>query len=300
MASEWHVLGAGSIGCLFASALHRAGCDTTLILRDEKLTRERGSATVRIAAHKNITEIPLPISTPAGVEHISHLLVTTKAYDAGAALASIAHRLDENSHILVLVNGMGVLPELEAAHPGLKFYGATTTEGAFRTSRWEIVHAGTGITKIGRGAVKKTPVWFEDWSRLSVSCVWEEDIEAALWQKLAVNCAINPMTALFRCNNGQLLSRGDLAGQLAALCDEISTISAAAGQTATADGLYQRVGDVIEKTADNRSSMLQDVLAGRSTEIEYISGYLVGVARRLQLPAPLNEDLLTKIRNIHP
>jgi 2-dehydropantoate 2-reductase len=293
-------LGAGSIGCLFASALHRAGCDTTLILRDEKITGGRGSTAVRITAHKNIIESPLPISTPADAEYVSHLLVTTKAYDAGAALASIAHRLDENSHILVLVNGMGVLPELEAAHPGLKFYAATTTEGAFRRSRWEIVHAGTGITKIGRGTDKKIPAWFEDWSKLSVACVWEQDIEAALWQKLAVNCAINPMTALFRCNNGQLLARGDLAGQLAALCDEISTTSAAAGQTATADGLYRRVVNVIENTADNRSSMLQDVLAGRSTEIEYISGYLVGVARRLQVPAPLNEDLLIRIRNIHP
>jgi 2-dehydropantoate 2-reductase len=301
MASHWHVLGAGAIGCLLASKLQQAGCEVTLIVRGNGADTSAGDSptTVKITSGGRATTSDFPVSLPTDTRKVSHLLLTTKAYDARSALASIAHRLDEHSTILLMTNGMGVCEEVQSDHPQLHFYCGTTTEGAYRQSASHIVHAGNGITKIGGENCVQPPPWFIDWSGLSIACAWDGDINRALWEKMAVNCAINPLTALFRCANGELLSRPEIAQQLGIVCAEIVAVSAAAGQSLPTNGLSQMVEEVIAKTAVNRSSMLQDVLAGRPTEIEYISGYLVRRAKELKLPTPLNEHLLAEVGKLN-
>jgi len=294
MAPHWHILGAGAIGSLFASQLHQSGCAVTLLSRQEQrdpvvLTIEQGDV------RQNLS---LARMGPAATGYISHLLVTTKAYDARTALAGVAHCLDEQSHIVLLVNGMGVLEELLADHPHLNFYAGTTTEGAYRAANGNIVHAGTGVTRLGHCASQPSPAWFQDWVAMSTHCVWDEDILTALWQKLAVNSAINPLTAIHRCNNGELLTTPAVADELRELCGEIARIAEAAGQGEIASNLQQTVEDVARDTSKNRSSMLQDVLAQRRTEIEHINGFLANTAKRLQIPAPLNTHYLNAVRNL--
>lgn len=240
----------------------------------------------------------MPASYTQDNDPIQHLLITTKAYDAVGALTSLKHRLDGNSHILLMVNGMGLLEDLEEKFPQLRFYAGTTTEGAYRRSKHDIVHAGTGVTKIGRANITDPPSWFSDFSSLEISCIWEREIHSALWQKLAVNCAINPLTAIHRCPNGDLRHREPLATKLHQLCDEIAAIAIAANQNELAGDLHRQVNKVISSTAANRSSMLQDIEANRRTEIDYISGYLIQVAAQLNIPAPVNKKMLHEIRKL--
>jgi 2-dehydropantoate 2-reductase len=82
------------------------------------------------------------------------------------------------------------------------------------------------------------------------------------------------------------------------LCEEIAAISRAAGYTSAAEGLEQAVTDVIAGTANNRSSMLQDVQGGHRTEIDYISGYLLAVARRHGIAAPGNQSLFERVHDM--
>lgn len=299
MDNGWHILGAGSIGSLFAAALSDSGCTTTLLLRNnDKETSDTGRLrTFYLRQNGQKRQFVLPASPASESNYISHLLLTTKAYDACAALGGIAHRLDEHSSILLLVNGMGVLQELEAEYPNLHYYCGTTTEGAYRQSPENFIHAGTGITKFGGGNVAP-PQWFNQWQKLALACIWETDIEQTLWHKLAVNCAINPLTALHQCKNGELLESTALSKKLGLLCDEIAAISKSAGYTKTAERLHLDVAEVITNTAKNRSSMLQDIMAKKPTEISYISGYMVKTAERLGIPAPINADLLNRVREL--
>ncbi|MEH6580448.1 MAG: 2-dehydropantoate 2-reductase [Halioglobus sp.] len=297
MVSHWHILGAGAIGGLFAAALERLNGHTSLLTRGDTVsdTADPGRRTLNILSGDSTTTVDFPTSTASETGYISHLLITTKAYDVAAALAAVSHRLDEGSHILLMVNGMGILEILEKDYPHWRFYVGTTTEGAYRTSGNTIVHAGIGFTRIGRANTDSPPAWFEGWRTLPLPCHWDADITEVLWQKMVVNSAINPLTALAACPNGALLSRPDLSAQLKGLCDEIATISAAAGHHAIASELHDTVREVITGTANNRSSMLQDIEAARQTEVEYISGYLIAVARQRGVPAPLNEALLRSI-----
>ena len=129
-------------------------------------------------------------------------------------------------------------------------------------------------------------------------CVWDADIDQALWLKLAINCAINPLTAVHGCLNGELAQRPELAMEVRRLCEEIAAISRAAGYTSAAANLEQAVTDVIAGTANNRSSMLQDVQDGHRTEIDYITGYLLCVARRHGIAAPCNQSLFERVHNM--
>jgi 2-dehydropantoate 2-reductase len=297
---HWHVLGAGAMGCLFAAQLQRGGCKCTLLLKNSgsRLNNADQSVGITITEQDQESAIDLPLSVCADSAYISHLLITTKAYDAPGAIAAISHRLDKESHILILVNGMGLREQLESLYPRLCFYSGTTTEAAYRSGDHSVVHAGSGTTKIGGRAGSTPPDWFASWSELEIQCLWERDIEGALWQKMAINCAINPLTALYCCNNGELLTTDGLADQLRGLCEEIARVSSLAGQADSAVGFYQQVCRVIEGTAANRSSMLQDVLANRPTEVDSILGFLVDTAKNLGTATPISDKLLSEIKQL--
>ena len=292
---HWHVLGAGAMGCLFASALHRSGCATTLLVRD---TKGQGSAPVVVERDGARQECQLPISATGDNTAISHLLVTTKAYDVSNAVADVAHRLNDRCQLLLLVNGMGLADALRRDHPTLDIYCGSTTEGAYRVAPRHIHHAGTGQTRIGKAGQREPALWFGQWPRAIDNCTWDAAIDEALWLKLAINCAINPLTAIHDCRNGELAQRQHLASELNELCDEIATISRAAGFEDTAATLKQAVSAVVAGTADNHSSMLQDVRAGRRTEIDHITGYLLAAAGRHGIAAPHNTALLASIHDI--
>jgi len=144
--------------------------------------------------------------------------------------------------------------------------------------------------------VTEAPPWFDHFARGLDNCVWDPEIDAALWMKLAVNSVINPLTALHRCRNGELVTRADLAARVAPLCEEVARICAAGGFAGVAAALPETVAAVIAGTSGNRSSMLQDVEAGRPTEIDYINGYLLQVAEGHGIEAPCNRELVEEIQ----
>lgn len=292
--AHWHVLGAGAIGCLFAQALHRGGSSVTLAMRHGTPQR---SLRVLVEHGEQRCEAQLPVITASDHEPISHLLVTTKAYDVREAVAGIAHLLVDNCVVVLLVNGLGLAEQLAADWPHLDIYCGTTTEGAYTLGAQHIRHAGRGQTRIGKEGLATPPPWFRQWTSAIDTCVWDAHIKRALWSKLAVNCIINPLTAVHGCRNGELGERGELAEQVALLCDEVASISRAAGFGDIARQLPSTVAAVIAGTAGNRSSMLQDVECGRRTEIDYITGYLLQVADRLGIAAPRNRALLEEIQH---
>ncbi len=282
------------MGCLYAHALQRTGCQITLVMR---AGAPQKCLPVIVECDGVRSEQQVPVITPDDREAISHLLVTTKAYDVCTAVASIAHLLAPESVVLLLVNGMGLAEQVRMDWPHLDIYCGTSTEGAYRIAAQHVCHAGRGTTRIGRQGQQEPPPWFAQWAKAIDPCIWDRSIETALWSKLAVNCIINPLTAVHGCANGELAQRPELAAQVATLCAEVAHISRAAGYTDVAATLQHNVASVIAGTADNRSSMLQDIQLGRRTEIDYITGYLLQVATQHDIDAPHNRVLLDTIKS---
>ena len=291
MTTRWHILGAGAIGRLMACKIKRCGMRPVLVFRDG--LPHSHSQTLREKA--GVFEHALEATGTGAIApgEIQGLFVTTKASHARAAVDSVLPALAREAPVILLHNGMGVLEELERAHPELALFAGTTTEGAHLDGDI-LVHAGEGDTVIGRQGLP-APDWFAPFAAGEERFHWEPDIDAALWKKLLVNCAINPLTALHRCSNGTLLDNPGLRAEVELLCEELAAVSAARGNRRAAGCVLDWVLSVIQRTAANRSSMLQDVEQGRETEIDYITGYLLGEARRLGVPCPHHERLYTQL-----
>lgn len=295
---KWHILGAGAIGSLWAAYAFKHSSDATLLLRDDARLAEyerAGGILATLAGGAELLPLPAQSCQQQG-EPIHQLLLTTKAVDSLVAVRHIAPRLAQGATVVLLQNGLGVKEELLALRPDLSCYHAVTTEGAYRPAPFQLIHAGRGHTLLGGGPHAATLAESLNAGPLQVSAT--DDIDTALWRKLAVNCAINPLTALYRCRNGELLDNPLALQQLHQVIDEILAFG---NKTRTADrfeGLREQVLKVANDTALNRSSMLQDINAGRQSEIDYITGYFCQAAESAGCECPVNRQLFERVKAI--
>lgn len=280
----WHVLGAGSLGSLWATRLARAGLPVQLILRDStRLAAYQRSGGLTLEQQGQIQRFPIAAETATANPRIERLLVACKAYDAEEAVARVAPRLAANAEVILLQNGLGSQQAVAQRWPEARCILASSTEGAFRAEDFHVVFAGQGFTWLGDLPGARAPAWLAELDAAGIAHEWTTQILSRLWRKLALNCAINPLTVLHNCRNGELLHH---PAELEALCAELSQLLHACGQAAAAVELNDEVQRVLHATARNFSSMHQDVANGRRTEIAYLLGYACHSAAQLHLAVP--------------
>ena len=299
----WHILGAGAIGSLWAIYGHRAGADVRLILRDQQtLDAYQQCAGISLHISEQTLHYQLPASCPSSLPSpIQHLLITTKAQQTLPALKTLSTHIADDAVLLLLQNGLGIAEQIQHEFPKATVIQGSTTEGCYRQNRFEFVHAGRGQTFIGStkdGEHDTLPQLAHSLSFSPLSVSVSDNIKAVLWRKLAVNCVINPLTVIHRCRNGELLNSPERRAQMRQVVDEILEVSAALGHADWVADLHKLVTDVATTTAANRSSMLQDVEAGRDTEIDAITGYLCHLAAQHKIAVPMNQQLLDKVKRL--
>lgn len=293
MSTPWHILGAGSLGTLWATRLARAGVPVRLILRNEaRLADYRAGQGLTLVEQGVEQTYPVVGETPGSPEPIHRLLVACKAYDAQSAIAQLHPRLAPDAELILLQNGLGSQDAVAAQVPLARCIYASSTEGAFREGDWRVVFAGHGYTWLGDASHPTPPLWLNDLQAAGIPHDWASDILTRLWRKLALNCAINPLTVLYQCRNGGLQAH---ACEVATLCAELAELLECCGQPAAAKDLHSEVQRVIQATAANYSSMHQDVANHRRTEISYLLGYACQAAARHQLVLPHLQQLQARL-----
>ncbi len=293
MSTTWHILGAGSLGTLWATRLARAGVPVRLILRDDaRLASYNAGQGLTLVEQGVAHTYPVPGETPDSPEPIQRLLVACKAYDAERAVAQLQPRLAPDAELILLQNGLGSQDAVAVRLPQARCIFASSTEGAFRDGDWRVVFAGHGYTWLGDASHPTPPLWLDDLHAAGIPHDWSTDILTRLWRKLALNCAINPLTVLYACRNGGLQNH---QCEVATLCAELSELLECCGQPCAAQDLHSEVERVIQATAANFSSMYQDVASARRTEISYLLGYACEAATRHQLSLPHLQQLHVRL-----
>ena len=294
----WHILGAGSLGSLWAARLACAGLPVRLILRDaNRLDAYTNKGGLTLNEQGQRLTFDIAAQTVDHDEPSQRLLVACKAYDAERAVASIAPRLRPGAELLLLQNGLGSQDAVAARVPHARCIFVSSTEGAFRDEDFSVVFAGTGFNWLGDAQNGVAPAWLDELSLAGIPHQWSSGILDRLWRKLALNCAINPLTVLHDCRNGDLLQHRE---EVDALCDELVQVLETCGQPSAAVGLHAEVNRVIQATAANYSSMYQDVAQGRRTEISYLLGHVCATARRHGCQTPcLNRIREQLIDHLH-
>lgn len=294
MATTWHVLGAGSLGGLWAARLFRAGVPLRLILRNaQRLEDYQNTGGLTLVDDGKASRHAVPAELPAAGTPIERLLVACKAYDAESAVAEVAPRLVAGAEILLLQNGLGSQQRIADRWPDSRCIFVSSTEGAYRQDGFGIVHAGRGRNWLGDPLNHQPAPWLAELDQAAIPHAWTGDIMSKLWRKLALNCAINPLSVLHDCRNGALLAH---RAHLSDLCKELGDLLRACHQMDAAFGLEDEVLRVIEATANNYSSMHQDVQNGRRTEVSFLLGHACRAAQLQGVAVPGLTALLEQLQ----
>ncbi|MGO4732037.1 ketopantoate reductase family protein [Paenibacillus sp. 2KB_22] len=234
------------------------------------------------------------------------LLLMVKQTGIDDFIHEISPLQDHMLNIACFQNGMGHLEKLQAALSKSLLCSAVTTEGAKRAQS-QVTRAGAGETRLGsRNIHIGASISIEEeriytLSRLlqqaGFDCTVSNEIDKLIYRKLLINAIINPLTALWRIPNGELIINEDRKKLMRKLYDEILVIFSAS-EIKLDEDLWEQLISVCRSTATNTSSMLADVLAGRGTEVGSINGHIVRMAQKSGLAAPTHEILLHLIQGM--
>lgn len=281
---------------MWASLLQRIGHEVTLIVKPERLSGLSAGVEVLDLNHAGRTHrFQTVIGSSVIKNDQAKLLVTTKAYDTIEALLSVAH-LPRYQSVLILQNGMGVSDRIRRLFPNLCVFNGVTSQGAYRTRTNTVVHAGRGPTYFGRQGAQEKP--FDDLDHASISVRFVTDMQYRMWVKLGINCVINGLSVINDCKNGEIL-QPKLATQVSILSAEIVDVMKRELGVPLKDlDLEGEIRRVANATQDNISSMRQDVLKRRTTELDFINGYLCERASNYNIEVPANRTLLEQLRAV--
>lgn len=292
------ILGAGAIGQLLAHQLASSGCQPLLIVRPDKCCQPLQKFTLETRDGSYCRMFPCLAIDAAAAEfsNINLLIVTLKAYQVVNTLSALLPKLSQHCQLLLLHNGLGPHRQLIPLLAGRGLSLGTTSQGALRIGERQIRHTGCGITQLGDIAGPAMPQKLQSQLLQAIpDSEWCDDIMPALWGKLAVNAAINPLTAIDNIPNGALAEK-HYQQQIQAVIAELVKIAKFEGLSLDNDALLQRVNQVISLTATNYSSMQQDIQHQRLTEIDAINGYLLQLAQQHDVELPVNQSLVAQVK----
>ena len=199
-------------------------------------------------------------------------------------------------------NGMGHAEILTNRLGRERVLGGTTTHGAWRGedgAHW----AGRGNIRLGRldgaDAEGAAAALVSKLHEANLSPEWSADIQHTIWVKILLNVAINPVCAIAGVRNGALLEVPELWEQAHSAMLEAAMVAEASGADLSELDLEGTLRKVAGATAQNRCSMLQDVMAGRQTEIDELCGAVVSLGESLGVATPRNAMLHALVRGIH-
>jgi 2-dehydropantoate 2-reductase len=290
------IVGAGAIGLTLAAAL--AKVHDVLVLAHRPATAELLARDgIVVAGEGDVKHVPVHATAdPALFGDRDVVLVAVKAHATAEALAPLHGVLLPHALVASVQNGIDNVALARAALPENRVVAGSTMQGAIALGEGRVRVVNRGATTFARDD-KATPTSF-DLAHAFVAAGLEarvaDDVEALLWRKLVINAAINPLGALAVRTNGAVATDPDLAPLAQILAVEAADVAAAEG--VDVGDPWEAVEAAARATAANRNSMLQDLDAGRPTEIDAISGAILRRARAHGIAVPLTETVLRLVR----
>ncbi|MCA9731157.1 MAG: 2-dehydropantoate 2-reductase [Deferribacteres bacterium] len=226
-------------------------------------------------------------------------LVCVKSFQTEAAAKEIEKILRDDGIAVTLQNGFGNEKVLEEKLGHQRVTRAITTQGAALTAPGILHYAGGGETMFAKHAAKMNVLseLVQILNSSELPARFHDNFEHAAWQKLIVNAVINPLTALARVRNGELPMDPILLKIMKSIVKESVQVANSQGFDFISGEMLQFVRTVCNLTAHNHSSMLQDVVNSRPTEIDAISGAIVRYGRAAKIATPVNQKVVEIMSN---
>lgn len=295
------ILGAGAIGSLFGALLWESGEDVVLIGRKRHVDaiRSRGLKVSGISGERIVK--PKAVTTTQEVGKVDLIIISVKSYDTKQAAKEALNMIHHNTVVLTIQNGLGNIEKLCEIIGEKHVVGGVTMQGSTLVKPGEIYHAGKGPTIIGElngeitNRIKRIA---ETFNKAKIETQITQNIWGVLWDKLIINVGINALTAITRMKNGELLKIPEIRDIMIEAVKEAVNVAKALNIKLEIEDHVRKVIEVAEATANNKSSMLQDIEKGKRTEIDYINGAIVKLGKKLKIKTPVNKTLTAIVKAI--
>ena len=298
------IVGSGAIGLLWFSHFHLFNHQTNTFLFQSSARKKIANQITFTDLNNQTHSIPSQIFEQSNINNdedkaFDLILVCVKSYQLNQAINDIKPLISKDTIVITSHNGLGSL-NLENNNflRTKNVLNLLTTHGCLKSSTDHITHTGAGVSDLGMQFGILSNAHIKHITELLHSTFpdvfWHHSLLEKQWLKLAINCVINPITALFDIKNGDVLD-ARFTAIIDQLLDEIVQVAFLKGVTLQKQALVDTVTMVANKTANNSSSMRCDILENRATEVEYINGFIHRLGLEFGITTKKNTELYQRI-----
>lgn len=292
------IVGQGAIGLLWYHQLSKISSNNVQLLCSARIASPPAEVLLTDIESLVISR-PLKIANDEALARADIILICVKSYHIESAITSLEGKIDHRTSIVFCHNGMLDMETFSSISQPC--YTLLTTHASKVIEPFHIAHTGIGHNDIGllQGVANS------DRQKALVRCLsaalpslsFTTHIKSKQWLKLAINCVINPITAIYDIDNGQI-NANKYSQLIINLLEEVILIAQHDGVTFELEQLSAQIRKVAKHTAKNCSSMRSDVQKKRLTEIEYINGYVINLAKKFAINTSYNEKIVNQVKNL--
>lgn len=296
------VIGAGAMGSLFGGMLAATEHEVWLYSHWQEhidIINKKGMTIVSVAGETIVHPQATTVREKIGTADL--VIVFVKSPATYRAAKSALALLGPDSLVLTLQNGYGNAEILAEVVGRDRVIAGITAHGATMLGPGRILHAGSGETRIGeldRKTGERTRRIAALLTSAGFSTDVDQDVTSLIWGKLLINVGINALTAITGLRNGQLNDYAPTRELMRLAVAEAEQVARTADIMLPYPDSFAKVANVAQATADNKSSMLQDIESNRRTEIEAINGVIVKEGERLGVATPVNRVLTLLVQSL--
>lgn len=288
------IVGPGAIGSLFAGFLTKSGFTVWLVDKDSNRVEKIKKNGIYIKDFKQKFKIKINITTSVQeIKTCDLIIICVKSYDTESALEKIKTLIKDKTLILTLQNGIGNVEIIKKfVSDEKKIITGVTYESAICLGDGKINHTGSGETIISKSQKEIISIFEKSGFKIKTS----QNIDSIIWSKLIINAAINPLAAITKLHNGELLKYKETQNILEAVVMEAIKISANKKIKLLYENPIEKVKEVCKNTSSNICSMYQDILNKKRTEIDAINGIIIEEGKKIKIATPVNQVLFNLIK----
>jgi len=299
-----NIIGSGSVGHLWAAYLLDKHVNVRLYAKQPKASQQ-----YTVQSPQRQFACKMPHHTLSNWKASEFIIVCVKATSLESLCVELKSYLKlqsinlSNTPVILMMNGLGIIEIAQQYLPETPIYQASTNHGA-RLEGLTLRHTGQGDTLIGNLVENDAETGSEIPITNLIAALnealpnvrWNNNHQEALWTKLLINAIINPLTTIHKIQNGELLSNQKINQQAKRLTRQLEPFIQQFLPSQSWQSIFEKVELVANQTYTNVSSMRQDILMSRKTEIDFITGYLLKKAAEKQILLPEHEQIVNQIK----
>ena len=296
------IIGSGAIGCLYGAYLSRNN-DIYMLCRREKVRdsiNKNGITVFKKDGGKEVFKDNIKAYVSGECDEIMNLvIVIVKTYDTDTSLETNLKLIGDKTMVMTMQNGGGNDLVLNKYVPMERIIISTTRHNAINLDNGNIYHSGGGETYIGSN-IKGINLEHiaKEFIDAGFETIVSDDIQRIIWSKLFVNLSANSFTAITKAKIGHMIDNDNSWFFAQKIICEAIDVARALGLDFSYDEVLKSVHELCEKVSTGLTSMSQDVMNCRKTEIDSINGFVVSTAKLHNLSAPYNEFVCNLVHAI--